>query len=529
MLSLPGSRNSILASPQRSTAPAIERSFASTATRTGRSIWTFAAGALSAVAVLLVGMVSTPLLLRWLGGERFGAARAVMDVFGNVGLLELGLNGSVMAALARPVGRDDDAATRSAIMAALRVYLRTTCVMLLVAAILVIFLPTLVVVEHMAASELRWAGVLAACAVILTPSSVFKALAETMQRGYMVHGWVTIQLLFTTALLLLAAWLNLGLPGQTGATVLALLPTAAALIFFGMRTYPGFWRARPDPAVEKEIRRLNWRMFCYQLTGRLSLHCDSIIVASLLGSAWVAPAYLSQRLASMAQGQLGGIGNSSWAALVDLHTKGETAQFEARLMQLTRMVSGLGAAVLGPLAAYNQSFVQLWVGNNYGGDLLTILASFNIWFWAILSLWGWTITGVGKVNRLLLSAVLFAATNVAVSIAATLAFGLAGPSIGTTAGNLLVQSWMFPKVMQEVFGIQGSALWTSALRQLVWGLPYAIAVWLLAHAYAPAGWLSLMLSAGISAGGGIALWCLFGMTTSDREFWLRRMPFFRRL
>ncbi len=492
--------------------------------RTGRSIWTFLAGAGSSVAVLLVGMFSTPLLLRLLGAERYGASRALIDVFGMIGLLELGLTGSVMTALAKPIGQGDDLAVRRALVTALRVYLMTTALMLTGAIGLIAVLPHLISVERLSAEELRWAGVVSASAVLLAPAAVFRALAETMQRGYIVHAWVTFQLLLTTALLSLAAWLELGLPGQSAAMVLAMIPPAIALIAFGCRKYPGFWRAAPDREVRRTIRQLNWRMFFYHMTGRLSLHSDSIIIASILGSAWVAPFYLSQRLTSMAQGQLGGIGNSSWAALIDLYNKGEAEKFESRLLQLTRMVSGLGLAVLGPLAAYNHAFIRLWVGNNYGGDLLTVLASCNIWIWSILSLWGWAITAVGEVRRILGYAILSTATNVLVSIVGTMSIGLPGPLLGTFAGNLLVQSWAFPKVMQEIFKLEPGRLLPAALSQTVWGIPYAAAVWGFARWQPAPNWFSLIAGSGVSIACGLMLWWVFGASEADRNFWRERIP-----
>ncbi|MGH9913777.1 MAG: hypothetical protein ACRD63_00650, partial [Pyrinomonadaceae bacterium] len=46
---------------------------------------------------MVVGFVSTPFLLHWLGAERFGAVRVANELYGHLVLLELGLSGALPA------------------------------------------------------------------------------------------------------------------------------------------------------------------------------------------------------------------------------------------------------------------------------------------------------------------------------------------------------------------------------------------------------------------------------------------------
>src|SRR5437867_3969758 len=112
--------------------------------RTRRSAWNYlsAVGYLAAAPAL--ALVSMPLLLRWLGAERLGAYRAASDWGGYVALLELGVGGALLPILARTLGRGDVDATRAAVVAGFRAYLRVTAWMVAAALALVAVVPWLV-------------------------------------------------------------------------------------------------------------------------------------------------------------------------------------------------------------------------------------------------------------------------------------------------------------------------------------------------------------------------------------------------
>ena len=57
-------------------------------TRTQKSVWSFATGLGSLILTMLIGFVSTPWILAWLGRERFGAWRVLLDCFGYLALFD---------------------------------------------------------------------------------------------------------------------------------------------------------------------------------------------------------------------------------------------------------------------------------------------------------------------------------------------------------------------------------------------------------------------------------------------------------
>ena len=207
----------------------------------------------------------------------------------------------------------------------------------------------------------------------------------------------------------------------------------------------------------------------------MALYTDNILIAWMLGAPAVVPFFLTQRLAQVVQMQIQGIGNATWAGLVELHTQGHSTRFCARMIDLTSLVSGVGLAILIPVAAYNRDFLSLWVGSRqYAGDWVTVIACVNAWLWSITSLWGWPISGAGYIAAWTPYAISFALINIGISIGATRLAGSAGPLIGTLAAFLLVHTWAMPQVLRQKFGEGLGQIWRPALVHLFWAVPFAM-------------------------------------------------------
>lgn len=492
--------------------------------RTRKSIWSMSSGLLYTAVTLLIGLLSTPWLLRWLGSERFGTYRVLVDWMAHLALFDLGMGGAVIACLAQSIGTGDSSAVRSFLAAGLRMYSYIAAVMLLGGVGLVLGLPKLLSRGSLDPHEIQFSGLILLIPVLLTPFSVFRALAEARQQGYAVSLLLTLQSVLMTGLLLVTAWAGWGLAGQSISTTLAMLPFTVILVFLGVRIYPGVLSAQPREEALTAVWRLNWPTFVFNVCGRIGLLSDNILVGWAVGPAAVAPFYLTQRLASIAQAQLQGVGNATWAALVELWAQGECERFRSRLLELTGFISGIGVAVLGPIAAYNRHFVSRWLGAHaYAGDLVTVSACINVWLWSIYSLWSWPLSGTGNIGRWVPYAILFLTVNLIVSIFATFALGWIGPLLGTLLSFVLVNSWAMPRVLQQIFGLSPRLLWGTAMRPLLWGLPYTTLIWWLSRSHTPRGWPEVAAELVLTAFFGSALWWNLDLNANTRAVWRARI------
>ena len=492
--------------------------------RTQRSAWSVANGLVFTLVSLSIGVVATPLLLSWLGSERFGTYRVLLDWLGYISLFEFGIGGALLARLAVAVGRNDVPATRRLIASGLHVYFGVTLAMVISGIAWVTFLPRLISTSTISNTELRNAALIMLTLVLLTPLSVFRVLAEARQRSYIINMALTVQSVLITGLMLLTAWIGWRLIGQAFALVIVQVFTTLFLIWDGIRVYRGLRLEQSNRETVKDIWSLNWPTFILNLSGRTGLLTDNIIIGWVLGPAAVTGFFLTQRLATIALNQMQYIGNATWAGLVELHVQGESETFRTRLLELTKLVSGLSLCLLGPIAAYNFYFIERWVGAlNYAGGAVSLIACINVWLWGIFSLWGWPVSGTGNVRRLAPYATAFTLVNVTISIVGAILLGLIGPLLGTLVAFVTINMWALPRVLNRLFGLSPWQLWRAALAPLVWGVPYVTLTYVVARSHSLQGWFGLILEMMMAGMVGLALWWTFSLSRSDRAIWLARV------
>lgn len=496
--------------------------------RTGRSVGNFVTSVVFQAMTLGIGLVSTPLLLDWLGDERYGAFRAASDWGSYINLLELGLGGALMALLAQAVGGGDREKVRLTLATGIRAYLQITVGMLLAGAGFGWFITDLVKVNGSLKSELEtgyWLGFLS---IFLLPLAPFRLLADASQRSYFTNVFLIFQSLLITSLTLLLAWARFGIPGQYLAVLLGGIFFQVSMSWDGLRRYPDVFKPVTDQNAQLNIKQqlwqLNWPTLALRISGQLSVMTDNIIISYSLGPALVVPFFVTQRLAMLAKTQIQGISNATWAALADLYARGERQKFNARLIELTKLVAVLGLAFMVAISAYNPYFVTLWVGQDrFSGDGVTLLAAANGFLLGLLSLWDWCFGGTANVAKLVLPKVIGGVVNLVISLISTHLFGGIGPLLGTFVASVMVNLWWSPLLLREIFGTSVRQLFLAVAKPLAVGIPYGVASWWVARSHTPWGWFGLAGEMGLIALLYLAIsWCLV-FSAAERSEWMSRL------
>ncbi len=467
-------------------------------TRTNRSIASFASLLLLQVTTVTTGIFSTPLLLHWLGDERYGAFRAATDVTGYILLFEMGLGGALNAMLANVISQGDRDQVRITLGCGVRAYLRVLCLMLLAGVGLGCLIPHLVPIQHSLVRELQmgyWIGLLN---MLLIPLNPFHLLADASQRTYFKSFLLITQGLLITGLLLLFSWLGWGIPGQFLAALIGNAFVNITLSWDGLRRYPDVVEAiiHPPKAISQQVNQRLWSLnvpnLVLHLAGRVGLLTDNVIVSFYLGPAAVVPFLITQRLASLAQMQIQAVGGSTWAALADLHTQGARDEFNTRLVDLTKIVVIVGLTVMIPITAYNAHFVTLWMGaDRFGGWAVNLLAAANGLLRGVLFLWESCFMGTGTFPKLVRLSIFGTLVNGGISLVATHQLGMIGPLLGTFISAIALYAWLLPRLLHSVFGTSPRQLFWAIAQPLKVGIPYAVVVIGVAASHTPYGWLGL--------------------------------------
>lgn len=483
-----------------------------------------------------VALKSTPLLVHWLGDQRFGGFRVVYDGYGYLTLLELGLGGALGPLIAAALQADDDRALRRTMAAGVRAFVAVALAMIAVGLALT---PAVHLLARGLTAEMRadlrraWVVGLAAF-LSLTVMPAWKAV-EARQSGYLVNLLLTAQSLLTTGLSLFLAWAGWGITGQAVAHVAGVWAFGLTMAAAAVRADPGLIRAvvtgSTDPETRRALRSLSVPTLMLNVSGRVSVLTDNLVIGGILDTARVTSLFTTQRLVALGQTVLQGVGNASWAALAELHARGERETFNRRLVEMTRMVAVLAAVGFVPVVAFNREFVRLWMGPGfaYGGDLVVAVAAVNAVLLAEQGLWAWCFSATGKVREVVAPAAAAAVLNLAVSVTLTYRLGIVGPLLGTTVAFVAVGLWVLPWRLRRTFGTPVGPLLRAVAVPSAAGATAAAGLRWAARGHGPTTWVGLAAAMGLSALAmlGVALALL--LTREDRALWrLRIAPMLRR-
>lgn len=502
-------------------------------TRSHNAILNFLSTIAFTIVTVAIGLVSTPLLLKWLGKDTFGTFRILVAYFGYLNLLEFGLSGGISPILARYLGVNDEEGIVKTLAAGARAYFRVMIIIVIGGLIL----STIIVrfhwikVESTSSSEL-----FTACLIYLLGFSTlflipFRSLIEADQKAYLTTTLLMVQSILITVLSLLFANRGWGLRGQAFAFAIGTVAFYAAVVATEARRLGPFLKRIASPSdltVKREIRSLSRPSLIINISGRMSLMSDDIILGAILGADVVSRLYVTQRMAVLAHGLLLGLGAAAWAGLANLHARGEMDLFRLKVIEVTKTIVAASVVMLAPIVAYNHTFVALWVGEElYGnggssGRFVVSIAAINALIIALNSFWGWTFSGTGKVGIIARQSVYVTLINISASVYCTTRFGIVGPILGTTIACLGVSMWYLPWKMKRTFDVSLPQLAKAVFGPLCLGF-VAVAILSRIAAWAPPhGLLELIVAMSLSA-----LSCLIAVmficfNQDERERWISR-------
>jgi O-antigen/teichoic acid export membrane protein len=493
--------------------------------RSTRSIANFTSSQLLQVLSIGIGMVSTPLLLHWLGDERFGAFRSVSDWMAYLNLLHLGLGGAFSSMLAIAIGQGDRDTVRRTFAVAIQAYFKAMLIMGATGVLLALVITQLVPVNRVLIQELQIGCGIGIVSILLVPLVPFQLLTDASQRSYFTNGVLMIQNFAIIGLSLGLARAGLGIPGQFLAAFLGNLIFALLIVWQSLWHNPDLLSTLTLSSnsttwtIEQRLKQLNVPTLIVNLAGYLGLWTDNVIIAYFLGPIAVVPFVITQRLSGLVKAQVQNISNSTWAALADLYAKGETSRFNQQLLGLTRICTLWGLILMIPVAVYNERFVQLWVGaERFAGWGVNGLAAVNGVLIGILSLWAWCFTATGNVARLAPISIVSAVINLLITLGITPIIGAPGPLIGTFISFILNLFWI-PPLLHQQFGISPTQLLKTLFLPWTIALPYTLVMVAISHLYPPAHWLDLGIAVVMTMASFIGLIWMLLLSPLERQQW----------
>lgn len=416
--------------------------------------------ALTAV-TFLTAMISSRIVIRYIGDDRFGAFRSLLELFGFLNLIDVGISSSLRPLLAKAVGTDQTSEISKIMQTAYQLFRYALLLSIILGIMISLFCYLIIPVPIQIRLDLQVASLVFCFGMLNILISPSRCFCETVQKLSIVNSLLIFQSLSVTVTSVVFCRL---FPGW-GITVLSSSLTFWIFIFntilyLRMRKITDTLIVNENHQKSEKLRlreliKHGRDNFILMLAGRASLHSNNLIVGLFYGQSDVTKLYATQRLFDVIQTQLFGVGNASWAALAQIYHQERLDLFRTRVLQLLKLIMILGLSVVVPLVFQNKLFVSLWLGSErYGGDTLTIILVFLTIGLGFSVFSTWCLMSTGHIHAILRLSVITAILDVIATFIFTKSFGLIGPALGSCIVIFFITIPWHCILLKKHFGIQ---------------------------------------------------------------------------
>jgi O-antigen/teichoic acid export membrane protein len=387
----------------------------------------------------LVGLITVPLTVRYLGAERYGLWVIVGSVVAWLALADLGVGHALTNLLARCHGEDRPEEARRHVASAFWLLLAVAAVAGLLAWTiwpLVDWASLLNVTSPRARAEASPAMAVAVAVFLLAlPLSLVPKIYGAYQEGSTANLWTVAGSLLSLAGIVAVVELGLGVSwiivAAAGAPVLA--GGGSALWLFARRKP---W-LRPHPrAVDRAslaaLSRGGGMFLVVQVAVMLIMHTDNVIVSLYLGAAAVAPYDVAWRLFQLTILPQAVVFPYLWPAYAEAFARGDHAWIRRTFAANLALAAGSTLILSLALVAAGPAVIRLWAGEAAlpPPGLLGWMAAWSV-LNATLSAVACLLNGSGRIRGQMVYGMATAAANIVLSVALVQRFGSPGVIAGT--------------------------------------------------------------------------------------------------
>ncbi len=397
---------------------------------------------LNVFATLIVagtGFFLTAFVIHRLGAEAFGAWVLIMAVLAYSSILDFGVGLTVMRFVAEVAHLPDREAANRIVSTAVTVFTAVGGVVLVAGLIAAPHMAGLFGVPAQEQADFTTAFRISLVALALTfPSAVWTAVLQGLHDFARLNMWVVGQALAVMLGQMIVVAMGHGIValavvGAVG-NVALLIGKRAAARGHGIRTSPRLC----DAATLRRIVSVSTWVFLLNVSGRLILDTDAILIGVVLGTAAVAAYQVALGPATAVRRAADQFNSVSLTAAASLNAQDERVRLRVLLTEATRAVTCVFLPCIALLAAWGDELLRLWVGPEFTSSYATLVVlTVGVLAIAIQGTASQVLLALGRHRLMALVASVEALCNVALSIALATRFGIVGVAWGTTLPTLV--------------------------------------------------------------------------------------------
>jgi O-antigen/teichoic acid export membrane protein len=412
-----------------------------------RAALTGATASISKIVSLGISIITVPLTFHYLGAERYGMWMTISSFVMMLTFADFGMSNGLVNLVAEALGREDRQAARQAASSAFWMLsgVATILALLVIAAYPFIDAGRLFNVHSAMAVHEAGPALLAfmLCFILNLPLGTVRGTQTGMQNAYQTNLWN----IFGTGLSLIA--LLVAIHSHAGLPVLVLCLSGPPVLAVFLNGVELFGRSNKDlipvPSsfsreTARRLLRMGTMFFLLQLSFSVGLQTDNIVIAQILGAKAVAEYAVPARLFSMILGFLVMVSSAMAPAYTDALARRDGLWIRRGFLRVT--IGGTAVTVVAVvfLVFFGNKILDVWVGPQIHGSLALMTAfALQSVLYAYLQPISFFLNGIGKFREQVISGLIMAVVNLALSIVLVRSYGIIGAVLGTILSLILVQ------------------------------------------------------------------------------------------
>ncbi len=337
--------------------------------RNVRAVITGATGAIARVVQISTSLITVPIVIHYLGNERFGLWMTISSVLAMASFADFGIGNGVLNHVAKAFGRDDIDGVRSAVSSGFAVLGGISVVLLVALYSTFRFIPWADVFRVSSPQARSEAGpallVFATCFALNIPLDIVQRVQLGLQQGFRTNIWQICGSFMGLGGVILGTQLHVPLP------ILVLALAGAPVIATGLNSIHYFVWGRPDlrprwSFVSTEsisrIASLGGLFFILQVVVAVAFSADNFVIARTLGAAAVPEYAIPQRMFSLISILVAmGVG-PLWPAYGEAIARGDISWVRDTLRRSLLLVLAVVGTASTFLLVSGPQLIRWWIG-----------------------------------------------------------------------------------------------------------------------------------------------------------------------
>jgi O-antigen/teichoic acid export membrane protein len=413
---------------------------------------------LGTIANMAVGFFLSPFILHRLGDVAFGVFVLANSVVAYLGLLDLGMQSSVLRFVSKGHTKGDHEGASDAISAALWVRLQVSALALLLSAGIAVVFPHVFKVPADLANDARKAILIIGVITAISMSvGVVGGVISALNR-YDLQNYVN---LLQTAIRVVGVVFVLrtghGIVGIALSELVATVAGNLLLVWIARRLYPELRIQLKKPKREtlRQIWSYSFYAFLTTIAVQLVYQTDNLVVGAFVSASAVTFFAIANNLCRYATQMVSSMGGTFVPAASTYEAAGDTASLLMLYKNGTRATLMISLPILITFIVRGPSFIGLWMGPEYAhsSGIVLIILSIALFFSYANRTAGAIAFGVEKHKTTALWSIGEGVANLALSILLVHWYGIYGVAIGTMVPSLVVQVILWPRYISKLVGL----------------------------------------------------------------------------